>query len=361
MFSRLLASQLVVALGTLACMSGSADAQRDYGIGVRRDPSKIPGRVAPPPTTVIIPPICRPTPPVCQPTPPPICRPAPPCHGDRPITLPSTYGVFTTGSGLTVNGSYRTDNLKIGFHLGSDVFTDTGSGCHDRPVYCPDSVVYYSPRVGVYPWRSAYDSVYDANYGYARGQAFNSTYATQAPITFYDQRMIDALAAQLGDEYAARLRAAQEKQEPVRFTSLELGRALLAANRSKDAVEELRTHLKSQPDDARATRVLALALIEAEKLDDAAAVMRSAYRLDPALGRERIDATALGVDTKRLRTMVTSMVAHGHKAQSASAWLTVAALMQAEGRDALAAKMLGRAEKLGLERDVSDSLGAALK
>ena len=53
---------------------------------------------------------------------------------------------------------------------------------------------------------------------------------------------------------------------------------------------------------------------------------------------------ALGVRATEMRRIVTRAVAHAHRVDRPDAWFMVAVLMQAEGRDDLARRMLERAQ-----------------
>jgi hypothetical protein len=80
----------------------------------------------------------------------------------------------------------------------------------------------------------------------------------------------------------------------------------------------------------------------------------------PGLASEAMDTGLWGDSPLRLRRSVTDAVRYAHDIQSGNAWLMVAVLMQAEGRDQVALKMLERAEAAGLSSAVGDRLRTRL-
>src|SRR5262249_22829390 len=155
--------------------------------------------------------------------------------------------------------------------------------------------------------------------------------------------------------------AQQPSQPHTPPSDLEIGLSDMSAGEWDAAIIRLRKHLKAHPDDTHALRYLAVALLETKRFDDASALMRQAYRTDPALARDPIPALDLGLGEAELRRIVSSAVLYAHRVNSASAWLTVAALMQAEGREKIAATMLERAQKQGLEHAIVDPMRGALQ
>ena len=153
--------------------------------------------------------------------------------------------------------------------------------------------------------------------------------------------------------------------EPARpatpLTPMERALDRMQLGETDQAITELRTHLAKEPDDARAQRVLALALLEKGRLDDGVATLRQAYRTDPGLANDPIDREELGYSESGLRTLVTRAVTYANRVDSGSAWLTVAALMQAEGRTEQARNSLEKARRNGLEADLLGAMKAALQ
>ncbi|CAG1004914.1 hypothetical protein PHYC_03181 [Phycisphaerales bacterium] len=277
-----------------------------------------------------------PSPPVVI-IPPRHCPPRPiPCP-PRPCTT-----VTTSGSGLTVDGQYTGEKWNVGFHVGGPTFSsttcgDTVSTCA-QPLNC-FPVAYgtpYWPRYGSY-WNTGIDSVV--------------LYRDRGPLDpqfFQEQPLAQPAAPQ----------TAQPTEPP---TSLDVGIASIQSRSFDEGVSALRRHLRESPDDARAMRALALALIETKDLDDAAAVMRQAYRTDPKLADEPIVPPSLAYTDRRFRDLVNRAVTHAHKINSASSWLLVCTLMHAEGRNDVALAQLDKAKKVGLEPETYDALAVELK
>ncbi len=144
-------------------------------------------------------------------------------------------------------------------------------------------------------------------------------------------------------------------------TLLELASAAMAQRQPKVAVEALRREVREQGETAETLRLLGVALAMDRRWLDAAAVMRSAYRLDPKLATAPLDAAAAGVDGRRLRELVKGAVLAANRGESASEWLLVAALMQAEGRNELSSTMASRAAKAGLEPEIASGFGVGVR
>jgi len=134
---------------------------------------------------------------------------------------------------------------------------------------------------------------------------------------------------------------------------LELGKASLAYRQPRLAVEAFKRDIKERGNTGSTLRLLSVALLTDKNVDDAVAVMRSAYRLDPKLGSEPLNLDEIGYDSTEWRALVKLAVMEANRTKSASSWLLVASLMQAEGRDALAIKMIDRGVAQGLEGEVA--------
>jgi hypothetical protein len=146
------------------------------------------------------------------------------------------------------------------------------------------------------------------------------------------------------------------QQPPEPPTPLEDGVRFLRERDGKQAVASLRRHVRENPDDADSMRVLALALLEARQFDDAAGVMRQAYRLDAALAHEPLPVREIGLGRERVRDAVKRAVTYAHRVGTASSWLLAGVLMQSEGRNDPARRMLDNAAALGLEREIVEAM-----
>ncbi|GJM18373.1 MAG: hypothetical protein DHS20C14_05860 [Phycisphaeraceae bacterium] len=148
--------------------------------------------------------------------------------------------------------------------------------------------------------------------------------------------------------------------EPVVLTLMEEAGLELGFGEAERAITLYSQHLDADPEDMAAVRGLGVALVAVGRGEDAAATIRYAYVTDPALAGEPLGAWIAGDDARDLRRLVTDAVKHANRNDSASAWLTVAVLMQAEGRLAVALKMLDRAEERGLDLEVARAMRGAL-
>lgn len=150
--------------------------------------------------------------------------------------------------------------------------------------------------------------------------------------------------------------AADEPSRPL--TALEHAEQMLKAGESKAAVAAYQAYLKTQPLDSAATRALGLSLIENGQVGDGVSVIGMAYRSDSTLAATPVDDEVFG-SSSRLRTNVGRVSRYANREKSASAWLALAVLMQAEGRVDRARAMIARAKDAGLEVNVVDEMNAA--
>ncbi|MDX2132234.1 MAG: tetratricopeptide repeat protein [Planctomycetota bacterium] len=291
-------------------------------------------------TTLPVPPIVNPP----RPCPP---RPCPPHIQPHPYPI-------STGSGLSVGGSYSGDGLDVSFGVGSGGVGGVSGypGSHCDP--CGGSHAGYCPPIVIAPPFYYTNSLY-----YSHGRVWGAQPVNllrgDGPI---DPRLFTPQPATASQPPA--------QQQPVQFSSgtpstlAEHGVRALLDGRPRESIAALRRHLDDAPDDARAMRVLAIALLADRNAADAVPVMRLAYRTDPLLAREPLIPQALGFRDNEFRQMLTRAVAHAHEVNSSSAWLTVTVLMQGEERDDVARTMLARAKKAGLEPAVHDALAPEL-
>ncbi len=203
------------------------------------------------------------------------------------------------------------------------------------------------PHYPHYP-RYGYRGYYGYPYSYI---AYRYYYPIYGPTGFVDPYLA----------YAAAAPRAPEPVEPVReLTDLEKADVALREGDAEEAVRLYRAHLDETPDDAKAMRGLAMALIDDDEIDQACAVMALAYETDPKLATRPIDKDLIHGEKRELRRRVGNVVAHAHRAKTSSAWLTVAVLMQVQDKDDRAMEMVRRATALGLREDVSKAMMGAL-
>lgn len=149
-------------------------------------------------------------------------------------------------------------------------------------------------------------------------------------------------------------------EEPEVLTVLETARALFYQGSEEEAVEWYRAHLEDNPQDMGVMREYAVALLGAGRPLNAVAMMGYAYDLSPGLSASAMDAGLWGDSWARLRGAVRDAVRYANRSPSGGAWLLVAVLMQAEGRDNVAARMIDRAAGLGLSSAVADRMRTRL-
>jgi hypothetical protein len=298
---------------------GIGSTGRGNFISPHRSVTEIPGYVFNPVTgTPATPPTTGPI--TIQPYPYPITtRPYYP-YSPRPCFNDYPYGFY-------LNGRYRGDSWNINFNLGTGLMPSVYDFGGMLPI-----------RVG--------------NYEYSINPYTGSSVVTTASSRpeAYDPRVRGTSASPAS------------QAAPVReSTSLERGQQALRDQDAAKAVKELRAHLRKEPADGSAMRLLAIALFEHGRLDDGVAVLRNAYRSTPALADEPISSEDLGLSAQRLREMLSEVVQYAHKVNTASAWLSVVSIMQGEGRVALARDMLHRAERAGLDLETVKAFDRALR
>lgn len=160
---------------------------------------------------------------------------------------------------------------------------------------------------------------------------------------------------------ANRTSAESQKQPPApEPTPFEKGLLAFRGGRSADAAKIWKDVVQKDHEDVTTMRLLAIALFEAREIDNAAAMMRQAYRADPTLASRELDNDLLNLTSSRRSVLVNRASEYANRIGSASGWLSVTVLMQADGRYELARKMLKRAADEGLEPDIRSALDAAL-
>jgi hypothetical protein len=239
--------------------------------------------------------------------------------------------VVTEGSGLTVNGGFTDDHFRLGFHLGSPLgFRHRFPRDHNH--------AFVSAPFFFSPWW------YDSGYG----RRYDNIYGFYAPL---DPNLYTV------SQPAA---APPVTITPPPSTPKELAATYLRAGDSKAAVSALRIWLVDNPRDAEAMRLLALALIDSGPLADGASTMALAYHTDPLLASRPL-APDIIPSLDRLREDVRRVSIYANRVRSSSAWLALAVLMQAEGRESTARPIVEKAKAAGLEPAVADRLLAALQ
>ncbi len=247
-------------------------------------------------------------------------------------------GSFTSvgfnGSGFHFNGVYANDNFRLGVHVGSDAFTRSlcrPNWCNN---WCNSAVVWPYPGwwYGGYPWYD-YGNHYDTVYGsyYPPDPAMNPP-APPAPVT---QAVTPSTNRELADTY-------------------------LHAGDVRAAIKSYQAHLKQYPGDEDAMRALGLALMENSQVTEGVAMISMAYSAEPLLADHPIPHEVFHDGAAGLARNISRASVYANRVKSASGWLAVAVLMQAQGRDELAKTMVERARGAGLQVSVADRLSSAL-
>lgn len=229
---------------------------------------------------------------------------------------------FFDSSGLTVRGAFTDDHFRLRFRVGGA----TGLLRRDnicRPVVVNPGFVYWGLN----------------NWYWSRGGE---------PVGWYGGAVDPALTG-----YTPRPAPAPEPQEPL--SNRELGDAALRANRADWAAVAYREHLKENPGDAEVKRLLGVALIARRAMNEGVALVALAYREDPTLAERPLADDLLG-DRLRLRSLIDRASGHARRVNTASSWLAMAALVQAQGKPDVAAKLVERARAQGLDATVADRL-----
>jgi hypothetical protein len=198
---------------------------------------------------------------------------------------------------------------------------------HNRPSY-----PYYP---SYYPWGFGwyYDN-YRTSYDYYPPQTITTT-----PI------YIDA--SMLGAQNQA------QTAPPPPPTGVELADVAMYEGRYDKAIAGYRVHLTTAPDDTEAMRRLAIALILDKKVKEGVAVLGAAYEKDLSLVRKPLDMNMIPDGQDQFRDMLYQVAPFANSMRSASGYLTVAVIMQAQGREDMARKNMKKARDAGLPDKVA--------
>lgn len=230
--------------------------------------------------------------------------------------------------GVSISGSRVGEDGSIPFHIG----TGRGIG-HRRHVVFPSLAHAWYPYWGY----SSYDT--------GRG------YETPTVIIIENPPGAGVRTNELeGPGYA-------EPVAPPTVTDVAL--AAMARGDWDDAIARWRERLAEAPDDASAVRALGLSMALKGDMQTGTAMVAHAYQMSPQLVHERLDVWALGGESE-MRRSLRRFVIYANSKRTESAWLTVAALMQAEGRDDHAARMVHKAREAGLDEELARSFAGAL-
>lgn len=251
------------------------------------------------------------------------------------------------------------DRLRLGVHIGSGygrhVYSPGYSSYSRHPVYtydrCGNRILGYSTHRHT-DWPPGYDGVYyGSRYRYG-AYPITGEYLTLDPALVQTYRG--------GSERTAQAEPTPPPEPPRPLTPLEIADAHLQTGRTADAMKGYEAYLDEHPEDAGALRSLGIAMVIDGQLKEGVATIAHAYRTDPALADRPMRAVSFPRGEGGLHRLVSTTVRHAHEVKSASSWLAVGVLMQAQGRPGQAGKMIARAEAAGLEAAVADRLELAL-
>lgn len=247
---------------------------------------------------------------------------------------------YVGGGGLRVDGRYRDDKWKIGFHLGD------GSLHRDDCFYPVHPYYGYGNSYRGYRVRGWYDGNSYAGY--------NAPYYS-VPVSY------PALVTVPPGAYVAPP-APQPASPPAPLTILEQAEVAISGGEVEGAIALYRKHLEEFHQDSETMRALGVALLAAGRLPDGIAVIREAYTMNPSLADTPYDARVLGRDASgRLTDLVRRTVQYANAGESGSPWLAVAMLMQSQGRDRIALANLLKGVDLGLDDAIVQPLSDALR
>lgn len=258
-----------------------------------------------------------------------------------------TWGSVSS-AGLTVGGVYTSDNFNLAFRVGGP-----GLICPPvRPGWCFPN------------WCSTYPLYPSYGYGYGFG-GYYPYYGGYSSYSYPIDGFYSYSDPTLQPGYTPPAQPAPQVQEPSMAppppaTVRDVADSLLASGKAKEAAKQYERHLTAEPGDTFAMRSLALALMESGQLKEGVAMMGMAYRSDPSLCARPILPMVLPDGDKEFRRLVIKASTFANRINSGSAWLTVAVLMQAEGRDEAGKAVMAKADKAGLDDELVRKMYSAL-
>jgi hypothetical protein len=138
----------------------------------------------------------------------------------------------------------------------------------------------------------------------------------------------------------------------------ELADVYMRLGDSSNAQRVYADHIARYPGDVDAVRAYGIAMIDSgAQVGEGIARLERAYAIDPSLAQRPLPPDLLGDRLNRALDAATRLAAQNN---SASAWLTVAVLMQSDGRAGPARAALDRARAAGLNAGIVQWMQAAL-
>lgn len=253
-----------------------------------------------------------------------------------------------------------TDRLRLGLDSqsgfsASGEFGDDSSGVRFR-LYPGGVGSVYNPRNR---HRHDHDGDHDHDHGHGHGNRYPlyPYYPWSFGYGYYDYyRRYDDYPPQTivsspvyVDPSLLGMQSQQQPSQPsTPPTTLDLADSAMYDGRVDQAIAGYREHLAKMPEDTEAMRRLAIALILDKKIKEGVAILSVAYEKDVSLVRKPLDMNMIPDGERRFRDMLYQVVPFANSMRSASGYLAVAVIMQAEGRDDVALKNLKKAREAGL-------------
>ena len=243
------------------------------------------------------------------------------------------------GNGVHVDGSYHDDHFRLKWHVGPD--------CNKHNIDCYPGYRWRYPLYNYWNSWWFYNSYYP---GYDYTVYSGPWYGTDPFLT-------------TGQPAASQPAQASTSTTPssVRaLTPIELADIAWQNGDMRQAISQFKEYIASAPDDLDALRYLALAYIDDRKLDEAVAMMAMAYERMPQLAARPLPSSDVPGGDAQMRRRVNAISGYANRTKTGSAWLTLAVLIQSEGRESAARPIVDRAARAGLNPRVAAEMTAAM-
>lgn len=162
--------------------------------------------------------------------------------------------------------------------------------------------------------------------------------------------------------YVQALPSPASDAELANTTDRELADTYFKLGDTASALRVYQRHVGRHPGDVLAVRSMGFAMIDLGDTENGVRQVERAYRIDPTLARAPFDrqqlrdADTFGDTLDRVTALAGKL---DSKPEASAAWLTVAVMMQADGRNEPARSALDKAKEAGLNTKVVEELGAA--
>ena len=214
-------------------------------------------------------------------------------------------------------------------------------------------VVGYGPNASPYKYPQGLNRSFAHPYTDASGN-WHNPYAVVGPDQTY---VVDPMTTSAG---APMVQSGDGSQQQRELTLLERADLTLHSGNAPAAIKLYRAYLDKYPDDAAASRSLAMALVDDHRIDQAVAVLALSYERQPRLAGTPIDPDTLSGSDMTHRRRFTAVMDYANRTKTASAYFAAAVLAQSEDRDGTAARLLDKAMQAGLNPRVGEEMKLAL-